>query len=39
MKETIYKIYRRIFLDYQMELDKLTRDCKSLLDIGCAQIP
>jgi SAM-dependent methyltransferase len=35
MKKTIYKIYKKIFPDYQMNLDKLTKDCKSLLDIGC----
>ena len=35
MRKIIYKIYKKIFPDYQMKLDKLTKDCKSLLDIGC----
>jgi len=35
MKKIIYKIYRKFFPDYQIELGKLTKDCKSLLDIGC----
>ncbi len=35
MKKRIYKLYRKIFPDYQMNLDSLTKDCKSLLDIGC----
>ena len=35
MKKRIYKIYRKIFPDYQMKLNSLTKDCKSLLDIGC----
>ena len=35
MKKIIYKIYRKIFPDYQMKLDNLTKDCCSLVDIGC----
>ncbi|MCG2719286.1 MAG: class I SAM-dependent methyltransferase, partial [Nanoarchaeota archaeon] len=29
------KLYRKIFPNYEIELEKAVRDCKSLLDIGC----
>jgi len=34
-KKQLKKLYYNIFKNYEKELEKLTLDCKSLLDVGC----
>ncbi len=35
LKNQLKKFYYNIFKNYEKELEKLTLDCKSLLDVGC----
>jgi len=35
LKKQLKKFYYNIFKNYEKELEILTRDCKSLLDVGC----
>jgi predicted TPR repeat methyltransferase len=35
MKKLCYLTYRKIFPNYQMELEKAIGNCKTLLDVGC----